>query len=101
MVFSREGQGIDRARLGAVALDPTSGWYAFAFTPEWIRGGIELAPLHMPLRPEPYEFPGLPRTTYYGLPPLLADALPDAFGNALVNAWMAEHGVAARQHHAA
>jgi len=79
--------------VGAVALDPTSGWYAFAFTPEWIRHGIELAPLHMPMRPEPYEFPGLSRTTYYGLPPLLADALPDAFGNALVNSWMAEHGV--------
>jgi serine/threonine-protein kinase HipA len=79
--------------VGAVALDPSSGWYAFAFAPEWIRGGIELAPVHMPLRPEPYQFPGLSRTTYYGLPPLLADALPDAFGSALVNAWMAEHGV--------
>ena len=80
-------------RVGAAALDRTSGWYAFAFTPGWIRGGVELAPLRMPLRPEPYEFPGLPRATYYGLPPLLADALPDAFGHALVNAWMAERGV--------
>src|SRR6185437_8140682 len=41
------------------------------------------------------EFPGLSRDTFYGLPALLADALPDTFGNALVDAWMAEQGVAA------
>jgi serine/threonine-protein kinase HipA len=80
-------------RVGAVALDPASGWYAFAYDPAWARTGIELAPLHMPLRREPYQFPQLPRPTYYGLPALLADALPDAFGNALVDAWMAEQGV--------
>jgi serine/threonine-protein kinase HipA len=80
-------------RVGAAALDQRSGWYAFAYDPAWIETGIELAPLHMPLRPEPYQFPGLSRETYYGLPPLLADALPDAFGNALVDQWMSEHGV--------
>lgn len=82
-------------RVGAVALDPTSGWYAFAYDPDWIAAGIELAPLHMPLRRQPYQFPQLPRATYYGLPALLADSLPDAFGNALVNAWMAEQGIPA------
>jgi serine/threonine-protein kinase HipA len=81
--------------VGAVALDPGTGWYAFAYTPEWIDGGIELAPLHMALRPAPYEFPQLRRETFYGLPALLADSLPDRFGNALVDAWMAEQGVTA------
>ena len=88
-------------RVGAVALDRGTGWYAFAYTSAWIDGGIELAPLHMPLRPEPYQFPELSRTTFFGLPALLADALPDAFGNAfgnaLVDAWMAQHGVPAEQ----
>jgi serine/threonine-protein kinase HipA len=83
-----------RSLVGAVALDPATGVYAFEYAPEWITRGIELAPLHMPLASRPYEFPGLSRATYYGLPALLADALPDAFGNALVNAWMAEQGVA-------
>ena len=55
---------------------------------------MELAPLHMALRNEPYEFPQLRRETFYGLPALLADSLPDAFGNALVNAWMSEQEVA-------
>lgn len=82
-------------RVGAVALDPSTGWHAFAFDPEWVRSGIELAPLHMALRREPYQFPQLARTTFSGLPALLADALPDAFGNALVNAWMAEQGISA------
>lgn len=81
-------------RVGAVALDPMSGWYAFAYADEWIDSGIELAPLHMALRSEPYEFPELARSTFLGLPALLADALPDAFGNALVDAWMAQQGVA-------
>ena len=48
-------------RVGAAALDPTSGWYAFAYDPDWIRTGVELAPLHMPLRRQPYQFPELPR----------------------------------------
>ena len=83
-------------RVGAVALNPASGWYSFAYAPEWVERGIELAPLHMALRLEPYEFPQLRRETFYGLPALLADSLPDTFGNALVDAWMAEQGVMAR-----
>ena len=81
--------------VGAVGpAHPGTGAYGFAYAPEWIAGGVELAPLMMPLRPEPYSFPDLPSRTFYGLPALLADVLPDAFGNALVNAWMAGHGVA-------
>ncbi len=83
--------------VGAVALDPSTGWYAFAYTPEWQASGIELAPLKMPLRPEPYQFPDLRPETFHRLPALLADALPDAFGNALVDRWMAEQGVAAER----
>lgn len=80
-------------RLGAVARNPRSGWYSFAYAPDWVAGEVEVAPLHMPLREEPYEFPNLNPDTFYRLPALLADALPDAFGNALVDAWMADQGV--------
>jgi serine/threonine-protein kinase HipA len=80
-------------RVGAVALDPTSGWYAFAYDRDWQASGVELAPLHMPVREEPYQFPGLRPETFFRLPPLLADALPDTFGNALVDRWMAEQGM--------
>jgi serine/threonine-protein kinase HipA len=82
-------------RLGAVALDPALGFYAFAYDPAWRRSGIEAAPLTMPLsdRADTFVFPTLPKETYLGLPAMLADALPDDFGNALIDAWMATKGV--------
>lgn len=83
--------------VGAVARNPASAHYAFEYAPEWVRTGVELAPLHMPLGSTIYEFPGLADATFHRLPPLLADALPDAFGNALVDRWMAEQGIAAAQ----
>jgi serine/threonine-protein kinase HipA len=48
----------------------------------------------MPLsdRRQTFTFPALPKLTYFGLPSMLADALPDDFGNALIDAWMATKG---------
>lgn len=83
-------------KMGAVALDPTLGVYAFAYDPKWKRKGIEAAPLTMPLSDtrDVFVFPALPKQTYLGLPAMLADTLPDDFGNALIDAWMATKGVA-------
>ena len=85
-------------RVGAVAPDPRLGCYVFAYDPAWRRNGIELAPLTMPtddLRPS-FAFPELSEPSYKRLPGLLADALPDDFGNALIDAWMAAKGVEKR-----
>jgi serine/threonine-protein kinase HipA len=81
--------------VGAVALDPALGYYAFEYQPTFVRSGIELAPLTMPLQAarEPFVFTDLPEATYRRLPGMLADALPDDFGNALIDAWMAREGV--------
>lgn len=83
-------------RVGAVAPDPQAGCHVFEYDPAWRRRGIELAPLTMPTdATDPvFLFPALPRHSFHGLPGLLADALPDAFGNALIDAWMARHGIA-------
>jgi serine/threonine-protein kinase HipA len=83
------------SRVGAVAPDPRLDCYAFAYDPAWRRKDIEVAPLTMPLsdRRDTFVFPVLPRETYLGLPALLADALPDDFGNALIDAWMATKGI--------
>jgi serine/threonine-protein kinase HipA len=83
------------SRVGAVAPDPRLDCYAFAYDPAWRRKDIEVAPLTMPLsdRRNTFVFPVLPRETYLGLPALLADALPDDFGNALIDAWMATKGI--------
>jgi serine/threonine-protein kinase HipA len=79
--------------VGAVALDPATEYYAFEYAPEWLRTGIELAPLRMPAEHGVFEFPELAERTFYRLPALLADALPDNFGNALVNATLVSQGV--------
>jgi serine/threonine-protein kinase HipA len=85
--------------VGAVALDPALGFYAFEYDPAFVKARIELAPLAMPLSraTEPFVFPQLPEMTFRRLPAMLADALPDDFGNALVDAWMARDGVAREQ----
>jgi serine/threonine-protein kinase HipA len=82
-------------RVGATTADPTLGCYAFEYEPAWKRQGIELAPLTMPLADsrQIFTFFTLPKPTYFGLPALLADALPDDFGNALIDAWMATKGI--------
>ena len=81
--------------VGAVVEDPSRpGYFVFEYAEDWVGGGIELAPLHMPTRSgETYSFPELDRSTFWGLPGLLADALPDRFGNALINARLREEGV--------
>jgi serine/threonine-protein kinase HipA len=79
-------------RIGAVSWDADREVAFFEYDPAFRGSGIQLAPLTMPLSSEIYAFPELPRQTFYGLPGLLADSLPDRFGNALINAWLAAKG---------
>jgi len=81
-------------RVGALA--PTgTGCYAFEYDPDFLRSGIEIAPLLMPLKDGggPYSFANLNRSEFMGLPPVFADSLPDAFGNGLINEFMRANGV--------
>lgn len=78
--------------IGAVSLDRGRGVATFQYDPEFIQSGIEVAPLMMPVSGKVYEFPGLPQDTFHGLPGMLADSLPDKFGNALIDAWLAGQG---------
>jgi serine/threonine-protein kinase HipA len=78
--------------IGAVSLEEGDEYAAFQYDPAFARSGIEISPLTMPLSHRVYTFPNLPRNTFHGLPGLLADALPDKFGNALIDAWLATQG---------
>lgn len=82
-------------RAGALAVDPRLGYYAFEYDPAFAAAGIELAPLTMPLANAraPFVFTDLPELTFKRLPGMIADALPDDFGNALIDAWMAGKGI--------
>lgn len=79
-------------RIGAVSLPDDGGVASFQYDPDFVTSGIEVAPLAMPLRAEPYSFPALSPRSFHGLPGLLADSLPDRFGHALIDAWLAGQG---------
>jgi len=78
--------------IGAVSLEDGARIAAFQYDPAFARSGIEVAPLTLPLSDRVYVFPDLPQRTFHGLPGLLADSLPDRFGDALINAWLATQG---------
>ncbi len=78
--------------IGAVSWLEDREIGVFQYAPDFLRSGIQLAPLMMPLGEFPYEFPALARNTFKGLPGLVADSLPDKYGNAIIDAWLASQG---------
>lgn len=78
--------------IGALAYDDKTKFCTFEYASDWIESGIEISPIHMPLGKRKYRFMSLAYDTYKGLPATFADTLPDDFGNALINAWLARNG---------
>lgn len=77
----------------AVASWNKAGYAHFEYTPEFIATGLPLSPLRMPLATSGYSFPDLRRSEdFQGLPGLLADALPDKWGNTLIERWLVDQG---------
>ena len=78
--------------IAAVTWDDGQDLGIFQYAPEFLNSGIEVSPVTMPLNDGIFQFPALSRETFKGLPGLLADSLPDKFGNALIDAWLAGQG---------
>jgi len=78
--------------IGAAAQEPGRDYATFQYTPEFAASRYEVSPIAMPLSNRVYAFPELSRESFHGLPGLLADSLPDKFGNALIDAWLASEG---------
>ena len=83
--------------VGAVAWLNDRGYGVFEFYPDFLKKGLDISPLHMGLDAARrgdgiFSFPGLNRETFMGLPGLLADALPDKFGNSIIDAWLMRSG---------
>ena len=78
--------------IGAVSTAKEDGYASFQYEPAFAKSGIEIAPLMMPLSDRIFRFPELPINTFHGLPGLLADSLPDKFGNSLIDAWLESQG---------
>ena len=82
--------------VGAVAEGP-NGRITFEYAEAFRKSALEISPIHLPLSREgPQEFPELARLKAFdGLPGVLADSLPDAFGNAVIKRYFAERGTPA------
>lgn len=80
------------ATVGYVIWDTDRECGVFEYDPNFKQTRIQLAPMQMPLGDEIFAFPTLNEDTYKGLPGMLADSLPDRFGNALIDQWLAETG---------
>jgi serine/threonine-protein kinase HipA len=78
--------------IGAVSMADAGAHARFQYDPAFVQSGIEVAPITMPLDRRIYTFPALAIGTFHGLPGLLADSLPDRFGQALIDAWLATQG---------
>lgn len=78
--------------IGAVTWLDERALGVFQYLPEFVDSDIQIAPLTMPLQEAPYQFPAIARETFHGLPGLLADSLPDKYGNRLIDAWLASQG---------
>ncbi len=86
--------------IGAVAWDENQGLASFEYEPKFKSKNIDLAPIKMPIKSNQniFSFPELRSSknseydTFKGLPGLLADVLPDKYGNQLINIWLAQNG---------
>lgn len=83
--------------VAAVLWDENKQYAILEFEPSFIKRGLDISPLLMPLNELQrgntiFSFPSLPKETFFGLPGLLADSLPDRFGNKILDAWLTRQG---------
>ncbi|MBK5252424.1 MAG: type II toxin-antitoxin system HipA family toxin, partial [Peptostreptococcaceae bacterium] len=78
--------------IGYFYLDDSKGYVSFEYAKSFLSSGIELSPIKMPLSDRVYEFPNLAKTSFKGVPGLMSDSLPDRFGNAVIDQWLASQG---------
>ena len=85
---------------GAVRWDESQQMGYFQYAPKFIQKAWDLSPVKMPVAEGSriYSFPELRKgrketeDAFKGLPGLLSDALPDRYGNKLINIWLAQQG---------
>lgn len=79
--------------IGYVAMNADEQFARFEYDPSFAQFGIEPAPLKMPVRAgRIYQFRDLHPRSFHGLPGLIADSLPDQYGNKLIDVWLARTG---------
>lgn len=80
--------GGDAATVGTLAERERRIFFEYA--PDFLRSGVQLSPIHLPLRPGLHEGPPAP---FAGLPGVFADSLPDGWGLLLMDRAFRQRGV--------
>lgn len=79
--------------VGTVSWSARYGVARFEYDADFVKTGIQPSPLLMPTREgRVYSFGDLNQETFKGLPGMLADSLPDTYGRALFDKWLALTG---------
>lgn len=79
-------------RVGIIHIEDGRDHLSFEYDHDFLSSGIELSPIRMPLSSRIYEFPELAGEAFHGAPGLIADSLPDKFGNKVIERWLLEQG---------
>lgn len=79
-------------RVGIIHQNLDKPYAAFEYDLDFLKSGIEISPIMMPLSNIVYEFPLLTEAPFWGLPGLVTDSLPDTFGNKVIEQWLASQG---------
>ena len=79
-------------RVGIIHQDLEKTYASFEYDSDFLKSGIEISPIMMPLSNIVYEFPSLSGETFFGMPGLVVDSLPDTFGNKVIEQWLASQG---------
>ena len=79
-------------RIGIIYGEPGKTYTSFEYDENFLKSGIEVSPLRMPLNKSVYEFPSLAGEPFWGMPGLVADSLPDKFGNSVIEQWLLNSG---------
>lgn len=83
--------------VGAVSWLEDRAYGIFEYDQDFLNKGLDVSPVHMSLNDarngdSKFSFPSLNKDTFLGLPGMLADALPDKFGNSVIDAWLSRNG---------
>ena len=79
-------------RVGIIHQDLNRPYASFEYDADFLKSGIEISPVMMPLSNIVYEFPLLSGEPFWGMPGLVVDSLPDSFGNKVIEQWLASQG---------
>ncbi|MDR1381798.1 MAG: HipA domain-containing protein [Tannerella sp.] len=87
--------------IGYLSWDRKAGAAIFEYEPSFLEQGLDIAPLtmsiHSPRSRKQLPWTGDKGKLYQGLPPMIADSLPDKWGNSLFKAWLRDNNIPARQ----